>query len=86
MRQEPLRVWALDGWYGGATSEPGEQSDLLFRNLERYIAGQYDAEPLFIAADVALVEPTICNYKKNPNVVFANEWNIADWYVAPSCP
>jgi ABC-type transport system substrate-binding protein len=70
----------------GQMAPPGPQSDLLFRNLERYVAAQYYAEPLFIVADVTLVKPTICNYKKNPNPFFGDEWNIADWYVAPSCP
>ncbi|HEX9035723.1 MAG TPA: ABC transporter substrate-binding protein [Ktedonobacterales bacterium] len=77
----------------GQLAPPGPQSDLLFRNLERYVAGQYYAEPFFIDAGVALVKPTICNYKKYPSWfldnawnISGNEWNIADWYVAPSCP
>jgi class 3 adenylate cyclase/ABC-type transport system substrate-binding protein len=79
----------------GQMAPPGEQSDLLFRNLQRYVAAQYYAEPLFMRSDIALVKPTICNYKKSPTPLFANQgndqndpnlWNIADWYVAPSCP
>jgi class 3 adenylate cyclase/ABC-type transport system substrate-binding protein len=71
----------------------GSQSDRIFRTLERYVAAQYYAEPLFIESDIALVKPTICNYKKNPEATPStagwldlNTWNIADWYVAPSCP
>jgi ABC-type transport system substrate-binding protein len=70
----------------GEMAPPGEQSDLLFRNLQRYVAAQYYAEPLYIESNIALVKSTICNYKKDPNIYFGNEWNIADWYVAPSCP
>jgi class 3 adenylate cyclase/ABC-type transport system substrate-binding protein len=70
----------------GQMAPPGDQSNLVFSNLERYVAEQYYAEPFYINSDVALVKPTICNYKKNPNPGVGNEWNMADWYIAPSCP
>jgi ABC-type transport system substrate-binding protein len=57
----------------------------MFQNLQSYLAGQYYMEPVLIAADVALLKPTLCNFKKYPQLGF-NTWNIADWYVAPSCP
>src|SRR5262249_46406027 len=57
----------------------------IFLNLQPYLARQYYMEPVFIAADVALLKPTLCNFKKYAAQGF-NTWNIADWYVAPSCP
>jgi hypothetical protein len=35
-------------------------------------------------ADVALVKPTLCNWKESP--VAGGFWNSADWYIASSCP
>lgn len=76
----------------GQMAPPGPFSDQVWRDLERYVAGRYYAEPIFIQSDIALVSPAICNYKKSPDAYTAtgtydsNLWNIADWYVAPSCP
>jgi ABC-type transport system substrate-binding protein len=61
------------------------QVDTLFRNLMKYVAGQYVIEPLFIDTDVALVKPTLCNYKKFTLAGGLNLWNMTDWYVARSC-
>ena len=69
-----------------------EQRTLIHRNLQRYVTRQYYFEPAFISADVALVKPTLCNFKKWPGYLLtggtagSNTWNMADWYVAPSCP
>jgi hypothetical protein len=62
----------------------------ILRSLYRYATQQFYFEPVYVEADVALVKPTLCNYKKWPGSAgFGagyNTWNMADWYVAPSCP
>ncbi|HEX9035980.1 MAG TPA: ABC transporter substrate-binding protein [Ktedonobacterales bacterium] len=56
----------------------------IYRNLDRYFAQQFYMEVLYAQADVALVRPTLCNFKQWPS--FWNDtWNSADWYLAPSC-
>jgi hypothetical protein len=40
---------------------------------------------VFIEANVELVKPTLCNFKAFPQFT-GNLWNMADWYVSPSCP
>jgi peptide/nickel transport system substrate-binding protein len=55
------------------------------REIQRHMAQAFYVEPVFITADVVLVKPTMCNFKKWPSVG-ENTWNMADWYVAPSCP
>jgi ABC-type transport system substrate-binding protein/class 3 adenylate cyclase len=92
----PPHVWS-DNWLGIIDShiitadnlanqiqDPSE-TVAIFRNLQPYLAGQYYMEPVFIAADIALLKPTLCNFKKYPLAGF-NTWNMSDWYVAPSCP
>src|SRR5260221_6387759 len=81
--QEDPKVIALDR--EGAQISNDQQRDQVYRELQRYVASQYYAEPLHIQADVTLTKPTLCNFKKWPQVRL-NTWNIADWYVAPSCP
>jgi ABC-type transport system substrate-binding protein len=69
---------------GSQTPDP-DQRAAVYRELQRHFALQFYAEPVFILADVALAKPTLCNYKQSP--VFPGKlWNIADWYVASSCP
>ncbi len=53
--------------------------------MQRYLAQKFYLEPVFIDANVALVKPTLCNFKKWPTSAL-NTWNMADWYVASSCP
>jgi ABC-type transport system substrate-binding protein len=57
----------------------------VYSDLARHVAQQFDFLPLLINADTTLVKPTLCNYKKWP-AYGAYLWNMADWYVAPSCP
>jgi ABC-type transport system substrate-binding protein/class 3 adenylate cyclase len=66
-----------------ATQDPKQAAEIEKQRL-RYVTHQIYVEPLFISGDVALVKPTLCNFKKFPQFGF-NTWNIADWYVAPSC-
>jgi ABC-type transport system substrate-binding protein len=67
-----------------ATQDPKQAAEIHKQRL-RYIAQQFYVEPVLILADVALVKPTLCNFKKFPEFGF-NTWNIADWYVASTCP
>jgi hypothetical protein len=57
----------------------------VYQELQRHVAQQIDFVPLLIQADIALVQPTLCNVKKWP-ALGENLWNMADWYVASSCP
>ena len=61
------------------------QRTLILRTLERYFAQQFYIEAIYMRADVALWKPTLCNFKKWPQAG-STLWNMADWYVAPSCP
>lgn len=71
---------------GSQIQNDGERNDL-YKSLQRYVSGQLEIVPIYDMADVALVEPTLCNYKKSATLgVGSNLWNMADWYVAPSCP
>jgi ABC-type transport system substrate-binding protein len=91
--QEPTK----ENWFGiidpyvnqqdqkGSMVLDTDTRSLLYRDLYRYYAKQFYAEPVYIAADVSLVKPTLCNFKKWPDSG-SNLWNMADWYVAPSCP
>lgn len=63
----------------------GAQRAVVYKGMVRHVTEQVDYLPLFIAADIALVKPTLCNFKKWPALGFYL-WNMADWYVAPSCP
>jgi ABC-type transport system substrate-binding protein len=62
-----------------------DQRIAVIRSLERSLAEQYYVEELYIRADITLSKPTLCNFKHWPENA-ADLWNIADWYVAPSCP
>jgi ABC-type transport system substrate-binding protein/transcriptional regulator with XRE-family HTH domain len=61
------------------------QRSVILVNLHRYFSQQYYVEPMYIQAVVALKTPFLCNFKlwPDPGSLF---WNIADWYVASSCP
>jgi peptide/nickel transport system substrate-binding protein len=63
----------------------GPQRAAVYQALQRYIAGLLDIVPLYLDADISLVKPTLCNFKKWPDSGL-NFWNMADWYVAPTCP
>ncbi len=69
---------------GGETLDSDQRANV-YRGIERHMAQAFYVEPVFITADVALVKPTLCNFKMWPQPGF-NLWNLADWYVAPSCP
>ena len=69
----------------GAVVLDTDQRSLFYRDLQRYYAKQFYSEPVYISANVSLVKPGLCNFKKWPQPGF-NLWNMADWYVAPSCP
>jgi hypothetical protein len=77
--------WVVNQEHLGAETLDYDQRVIVFRQVKAHIAQQFYLEPVFITADVALVKPTLCNFKKWP-FPFFNTWNIADWYVAPSCP
>jgi peptide/nickel transport system substrate-binding protein len=57
----------------------------ILRNLARYFSQQYYLEEIYIRADITLTKPTLCNFKHWPTFGM-DLWNIADWYIAPSCP
>ena len=62
-----------------------EQRIAILRSLQRYFSEQYYVEQVYVRANISLVKPTLCNFKHWPQSGF-DLWNIADWYVAPSCP
>jgi ABC-type transport system substrate-binding protein len=72
----------------GSTIQDAAQRNALYKSLQRYVSGLLDIVPTsYDVADVALVKPTLCNYKKSAALGSgSNLWNVADWYVAPSCP
>ena len=69
----------------GSQIYDGSQRTEVYRELTRHVAQLLSIEPLFINADIALVKPTLCNFKQWPQDGF-DLWNISDWYVAPTCP
>jgi ABC-type transport system substrate-binding protein/class 3 adenylate cyclase len=80
----------VDPWVVQQVQLAGQAGDYgqrvtVYRPVQAHFVQQFFIEPAVIAADLALVTPTLCNFKKWPEVG-ANLWNIADWYVAPSCP
>jgi ABC-type transport system substrate-binding protein len=77
--------WVVQQEQLGSETFDGDQRALVYRGVKRHIAQAFYAEPVFITADVGLVKPTLCNFKKWPGAGL-NTWNMADWYVAPSCP
>jgi ABC-type transport system substrate-binding protein len=62
----------------------------ILRSLYRYAAQQFYFDPVYVEVNVALVKPTLCNFKEWPGNAGLgagyNTWNMADWYVASSCP
>jgi ABC-type transport system substrate-binding protein len=68
-----------------ATIGDPKQAAEIGKQRLRYVAQRLYGEPVLILADVVVVKPTLCNFKKFPQSGF-NTWNIADWYVAPTCP
>ncbi len=72
----------------GSTIQDEGQRDEVYKSLQKYVTGLLDIVPTtFDVADVALVKPTVCNYQKsNAFGSGSNLWNVADWYVATSCP
>ena len=67
----------------GAQVLDADQRAGVYQALQRYLAQQLYFVPMYIFADVALKQPTLCNYK--PSLV-NDGWNNADWYIAASCP
>jgi peptide/nickel transport system substrate-binding protein len=64
-----------------------EQRTAVLRSLQRYFSEQYYVETIYLKAQISLVKPTLCNFKMSPDGFGGNDlWNIADWYVAPTCP
>jgi ABC-type transport system substrate-binding protein/class 3 adenylate cyclase len=69
----------------GAQVIDSDQRAAVYRALQRHVSGLLDIIPVYVMADIALNKPTLCNYKKS-TAWNGNRWNMADWYVAPSCP
>jgi ABC-type transport system substrate-binding protein len=69
----------------GSEAIDGQERAGVYRALQRYFAQQFYILPVYILADVSLTKATLCNFKKWPGVLSAT-WNMADWYVASSCP
>jgi ABC-type transport system substrate-binding protein len=69
-----------------AAETPSEaQRTAVLRDLERYFSQQYYVEEMYVRADITLTKPTLCNFKHWPTFGY-DVWNMADWYVASSCP
>jgi ABC-type transport system substrate-binding protein/transcriptional regulator with XRE-family HTH domain len=62
-----------------------ENQALILKSLQRYFSQQFYIEPVMVRVDITLSKPTLCNFKHWPQTGF-DLWNIADWYVAPTCP
>jgi ABC-type transport system substrate-binding protein/class 3 adenylate cyclase len=77
--------WVVQREQLGSETPDGDQRASVYREVKRHIAQAFYLEPVFIVADVSLTRPTLCNFKKWPEKG-ANTWNMAEWYVAPSCP
>jgi ABC-type transport system substrate-binding protein len=68
----------------GSRIQDGGQRAEVYKQLQRYMSEQFDFLPILLLSDVTLTKTTLCNFKKS--IASNNTWNIADWYVAPSCP
>jgi ABC-type transport system substrate-binding protein/transcriptional regulator with XRE-family HTH domain len=68
-----------------AQTPSDEQRAVILLNLHRSFSQQYYFEPIYIQAVIALKKPTLCNFKLWPDP-WSFLWDIADWYVAPTCP
>jgi ABC-type transport system substrate-binding protein/class 3 adenylate cyclase len=69
----------------GLQTPDAAQSANVYLEMQRHWAQQFYTEPMFIEANVNLVQTTLCNFKPFPQFT-GNLWNMADWYVAPTCP
>ncbi len=69
----------------GNETVDSDQRDGVYRELQRHVAQQFYVEPVSIVANLSLVKPTLCNFKASPEAG-SNLWNMADWYIASSCP
>jgi ABC-type transport system substrate-binding protein len=77
--------WVLAQDQLGSQTVDADQRAEVYQELQRHVVQQIDFVPLLMAADTALVQPTLCNFKKWP-ALGENLWNIAEWYVAQTCP
>jgi peptide/nickel transport system substrate-binding protein len=68
-----------------ATVISDDQRTGVLRDLERYLSQQYYVEDIYVRASIWLAKPTLCNLKHWPQDG-SDLWNIADWYVAQTCP
>ncbi|HET8909044.1 MAG TPA: ABC transporter substrate-binding protein, partial [Ktedonobacterales bacterium] len=68
----------------GAEAIDGAQRTDVYRELQRHVARQLYMEPVYLIASVTLTRLTLCNFKKLAQG--PSTWNLADWYVASSCP
>lgn len=91
----PLHVYATGKYAGVIDPKTGAYNSALAQQLvasPAYLTqipvddGPFTVQSFvpFIIASVALVKPTLCNFKPFPQWGL-NLWNMADWYVAPSC-
>jgi hypothetical protein len=70
----------------GSQTPNDDERAAVYKDLQRYVAKQFDFQPMFLQADVTLTKTTLCNFKKWPQQG-SNLWNIADWYLSASgCP
>jgi class 3 adenylate cyclase/ABC-type transport system substrate-binding protein len=77
--------WVVQQEQLGSETIDAAQRAGVYRELQRRWAQQFYVEPVFIVVNVTLTKPTLCNFKKYV-LLGDNTWNMADWYVAPSCP
>jgi ABC-type transport system substrate-binding protein len=80
-----LDPWLVQREQLGGETPDSDQRASVYGGIERHMAQAFYVEPVFITASVVLVKPTLCNFKMWPQPGF-NLWNMADWYVAPTCP
>jgi ABC-type transport system substrate-binding protein/class 3 adenylate cyclase len=77
--------WVLARDQLGTREVDDAQRAEIYLDLARHVAQQFDYLPLLVDADTVLVKPTLCNFKQWP-ADGAYLWNLADWYLASSCP
>jgi ABC-type transport system substrate-binding protein len=68
---------------GMQTVDEAQRAEV-YKGIVHHVTEQIDYLPLLINADITLVKPTLCNFKKWPDLGFYL-WNMADWYKAPTC-
>jgi ABC-type transport system substrate-binding protein len=79
--------WVVAQYQLAIQTVDGAQRAEVYKGIARHVTEQVDFLPLLVIADIVLVKPTLCNFKKWP-MYGGYLWNLADWYLAggSACP